>query len=447
MYGRDESYAGRLPPSHLFVSVARGESIRTFAVRPFVLWTALALVPLALLWAAGATAYVAFHDDILTALLAHEAEMQTAYEQRISEARAEVDRVASRQLLDQTSFEGRMHDLLSRQARLEQHDRMVEALATQLRPSGKAAPGALDAIDEVVKSKPASGGEGSARAFAPVPSAKPHPVDEPEKGESLSALPQNEADKRAAEMIAAARDPELNASARLGLLDFSLDRVERGQLQSLAGIETRAHGQAARLGAIVARTGLSADQLIAPAAGEVGGPFIPVDADAKAPPFERAEARAAREVALAESLRRLVLAMPVREPLAGGATVSSPFGYRLDPFLGRPALHPGVDLVQAYGSEIHATGAGRVIHAGWAGGYGQMVEVDHGNGIATVYGHMSEVLVAEGATVKAGDTLGRIGSTGRSSGPHLHYEVRLDGEPVDPTRFLEAGSDLASLAN
>jgi murein DD-endopeptidase MepM/ murein hydrolase activator NlpD len=122
--------------------------------------------------------------------------------------------------------------------------------------------------------------------------------------------------------------------------------------------------------------------------------------------------------------------------------VSSPFGYRPDPFLGRPALHPGVDLVQSYGSEIRSTAAGRVVHAGPMGGYGNMVEIDHGNGLATRYGHMSEVLVAEGEEVKAGAVVGRIGSTGRSTGPHLHYEVRIDGEPVDPERFLQAGADM-----
>ena len=113
-------------------------------------------------------------------------------------------------------------------------------------------------------------------------------------------------------------------------------------------------------------------------------------------------ARGARSRAR-RSAARLMPFMPVREPLLGEASVSSPFGYRPDPFLGRPALHPGVDLVQAYGSEIRATAAGRVVHAGWMGGYGDMVEIDHGNGLATRYGHMSEVLVSEGDEVKAGD--------------------------------------------
>jgi murein DD-endopeptidase MepM/ murein hydrolase activator NlpD len=134
--------------------------------------------------------------------------------------------------------------------------------------------------------------------------------------------------------------------------------------------------------------------------------------------------------------------MPLRRPLFGEASVTSPFGYRADPFLGRPALHPGVDLVQEYGAPIRATGAGKVIHAGPFGGYGNMVEIDHGNGLTTRYGHMSAVLVEEGQDVKPGDELGRLGSTGRSTGPHLHYEVRQDGEPVDPTRFLHAGEGL-----
>ena len=459
---REKFPKAQLPRSHYFVSVARGEAIRTLALRPFAIWGLLALLPLMLLWACGATAYIAFHDEMLAAFLSHEAQMQTAYEERISEARAELDRVASRQLLDQTSFEGRMHDLLSRQARIEQHDRVVEALATEVAP-GKDAPVAARAEApakpaaagiHVLDSNARSGASDSvftpaARASAPdaggivpVQPPKPHPADDAAKGESLSALPRSSGDKRAEELIAAAQNPDLDASARLGLIAFSLDRVERGQIETLAGIETQARSQTARIDAIVARAGLNADQLAPPSQkGGMGGPFIPLEADASAPEFEKAVSRAAHEVALADKLRRLIVYVPVREPLIGEMSVSSPFGYRADPFLGRPALHPGIDLVQNYGAEIKATAAGRVVHAGWMGGYGNMVEIDHGNGIATRYGHMSEVMVAEGDEVKPGAVLGRIGSTGRSTGPHLHYEVRLDGEPVDPARFLEAGAD------
>ena len=130
-------------------------------------------------------------------------------------------------------------------------------------------------------------------------------------------------------------------------------------------------------------------------------------------------------------------------PYSGEAVVTSPFGYRSDPFLGRPMLHAGVDLREPYGAEIHATAPGRVTHAGPMGGYGDMVEIDHGDGLATRYGHMAEVDVREGDEVAAGAPLGRLGSTGRSTGPHLHYEVRIDGEPVDPERFLRAGEGSA----
>jgi murein DD-endopeptidase MepM/ murein hydrolase activator NlpD len=392
--------------------------------------------------------------------------MQTAYEERVAEARAELDRVASRQLLDQTSFEGRMHELLSRQARIEQHDRLVEALAAEAGP----AKAPVLAVHADAPSKPTSASihllEQNARpgptdnvftpathsatpdagSIEPVIAPKPHPADEAAKGESLGALSPSPDDPQTQNLVAAEKNPALDASARLGLIAFSLDRVEGSQLRTLAGIETRARSQSARLDAIVARAGLSADQLSPPAqkGGGMGGPFIPIEADATAPAFDKAASRAAREVALADKLRRLIVYVPVREPLTGDVSVSSPFGYRPDPFLGRPALHPGIDLVQSYGAEIKATAAGRVVHAGWMGGYGNMVEIDHGNGIATRYGHMSEVLVAEGDEVKPGAVLGRIGSTGRSTGPHLHYEVRLDGEPVDPARFLDAGAPSAA---
>ena len=163
-----------------------------------------------------------------------------------------------------------------------------------------------------------------------------------------------------------------------------------------------------------------------------------------APAFDQALARVARDVATADRLKALMPFMPVRMPLLGDASVTSPFGYRRDPFLGLLALHSGVDLAQAYGAEIRATGAGRVTHAGPAGGYGIMVEIDHGNGLTTRYAHMSEALVEGGQEVAKGAVVGRMGSSGRATGPHLHYEVRVDGEPVDPERYLRAGAELSA---
>jgi murein DD-endopeptidase MepM/ murein hydrolase activator NlpD len=459
---RESFPRAKLPRSHYFLSIARGESVHTMAFRPLALWCAAALLPLAMLWASTTTLYIAFHDDMLDLYVARQVEMQNAYEDRLAEARAELDRVASRQLLDQNSFEGKMHDLLSRQARLEQHGSIVAELANQAttrdpliaedsHPRFKAPAAALNAIEAVSRSGPSDNVIApSARAFAPLPqaaarpaAAKPRPVDETR--ENLSAAPKSEIDAAQVDLAAAANNPDIDASARLGLVAYSLDKVERGQIAELGRIAQVARGSTARLNAVVARTGLDTDEMKVPEVkGGIGGPFIPASVDPDAPAFDKAAARAAREVELADRLRRLMPFLPVRTPLVGEMGVSSPFGYRPDPFLGRPALHPGIDLVQSYGAEIRSTAAGRVVHAGPMGGYGNMVEVDHGNGLATRYGHMSEVLVTEGEEVKAGAVLGRIGSTGRSTGPHLHYEVRIDGEPVDPERFLKAATDMAS---
>jgi murein DD-endopeptidase MepM/ murein hydrolase activator NlpD len=116
---------------------------------------------------------------------------------------------------------------------------------------------------------------------------------------------------------------------------------------------------------------------------------------------------------------------------------------RIDPFLSKPAMHTGLDLRAEIGDPVLATASGTVTIAGWTGGYGKMVEIDHGNGFATRYGHMSEIDVKVGQQVKLGETLGKVGTTGRSTGPHLHYETRIDGEPVDPQKFLTAGTKLA----
>ena len=122
--------------------------------------------------------------------------------------------------------------------------------------------------------------------------------------------------------------------------------------------------------------------------------------------------------------------------------MTSGFGIRLDPFTRTLAQHTGIDFRAQHGSPVRAAGAGRVTAAGPNGGYGRMVEIDHGNGVTTRYAHLSAITVSEGDTVAAGTTIGRAGSTGRSTGTHLHYETRIDGVPVDGQRFLKLGRRL-----
>ena len=117
--------------------------------------------------------------------------------------------------------------------------------------------------------------------------------------------------------------------------------------------------------------------------------------------------------------------------------INNEFGFRRNPFGGRTyEFHPGMDIDGERGENVLAPANGTVIKAGWTGGYGNMVEIDHGNGLTTRYGHMSRIEVEVGDTITRGQLIGLIGSTGRSTGPHLHYELRLDDRPVNPRHFL-----------
>ena len=145
-----------------------------------------------------------------------------------------------------------------------------------------------------------------------------------------------------------------------------------------------------------------------------------------------------------ERLNRTLALVPYRKPVIGEVEFTSGFGVRSDPFLGRPAMHTGLDFRAATGDPVRATANGKVVSSGWTGGYGRMVEIDHGNGLSTRYGHLSEIHVKIGDVIKIGQVIGAVGSTGRSTGPHLHYETRIDGDAVDPQKFLRAGVRLSS---
>ena len=218
------------------------------------------------------------------------------------------------------------------------------------------------------------------------------------------------------------------SSGRLAA-DGPLARVEQQQLEQAAlvarALDVRYQVTAAEL----KRLGIST-----PRAGDtaaVGGPFE--------------SAGNASFKALFDSWKKLdqlqdgVIAIPSDKPVQASVTFTSGFGVRSDPFHAGAAMHPGIDLSGAYGTPIYATADGTVLRAGWnSGGYGNLVEIDHGRGIATRYGHMSAILVQAGEHVTRGQQIGRMGSTGRSTGNHLHYEVRIDGRAVNPIPFMKS---------
>jgi murein DD-endopeptidase MepM/ murein hydrolase activator NlpD len=197
------------------------------------------------------------------------------------------------------------------------------------------------------------------------------------------------------------------------------------------------------LRATVRRTGINPDQLPKRREG-MGGPEIPLSqvriegiAD---PEFTEAFWRASAVMSQLDSLSSQMGHIPFTTPVAGAAfDRSSGFGPRIDPFTGRYAFHPGIDFAGPWGAVVTATAPGVVTFAGSDGGYGNMVEVDHGFGLHTRYGHLSRIMVAPGTKVAKGTVIGRLGSTGRSTGPHVHYEVWYNNIVRNPTNFIEAG--------
>ena len=164
--------------------------------------------------------------------------------------------------------------------------------------------------------------------------------------------------------------------------------------------------------------------------------------------YERETAeRAYRElIETSRQIEQMIKRIQSGEKNIGGSTgtmtwpaegeITSPFGWRVHPIFGTQRLHTGIDIGADYGDAIRAADGGVVIHADWMGGYGNAVIIDHGNGISTLYAHNSQLLVDEGQTVAKGQTVARCGSTGYSTGPHLHFEVRQNGSPVNPLNYL-----------
>lgn len=397
---------------------------RQFRLGPLAFWAAVSGVLIMALWSAGTASYFAFRDDLLTRLIARQAEMQYAYEDRITELRAQVDRLTSRQLLDQEQVEQRIEQIARRQATLESRAATLSGLPDHAPTASVRAPARPGPRADAAPTGSSRPGLGGATGVTPA------------AGERHSALDSRLAGGRAREAGRKTKGVE----ATLARLEDSLDRVETRQVASLAAMGEAYDAKARRMRGVLSDLGVNVGKAAAPALPvAVGGPFIPVALRPDANSFDRALQRVQLARVLVERLNRTLIAVPVRKPLSGEIDMTSGFGVRSDPFTRGAAMHSGIDFRGPVGEPVRATAAGIVSSTGVNGGYGRMIEVDHGNGFTTRYGHLSDILVSEGQTVRPGQLIGRVGSTGRSTGPHLHYETRIDGEAVDPQRFLRAG--------
>lgn len=242
--------------------------------------------------------------------------------------------------------------------------------------------------------------------------------------------------------ISGHRPPESVETVGSWLIDVAGDLTEAYQTQSTA-MEVLHDNMTTALSkgfATIDGTPLSDPEFagFSPSFG-IGGPSLEVSGDDHV--FERFQDRADRLMTLSQDWKALhsLLACAPLAPPVDYYNLTSPFGNRKDPFTKKPDWHEGVDLGAWPGTRVRATAPGVVTYAGRKGGYGRFVLVDHGCRIETAYGHLKSIDVKKGDIVDYRDTLGRVGSTGRSTGPHVHYEVRIEGKPVDPYQLIEAG--------
>jgi murein DD-endopeptidase MepM/ murein hydrolase activator NlpD len=388
---------------------------RQLRLGPLAFWVVVGTLVIMAVWGITTATYFAFSEDVLTRLVARQAEMQFGYEDRIAELRARIDRISGRQLIDQEQYEQKLEQILRRQAALE----------------GRA--GAMN-------------GEATGSIKQPA-----RPIGEPrglplkpsllnDKGAFLMPLDRGMPIDSRTSVLAKGGGGIAGAIARL---QASLDRVEQRRNSTVNSLAENYDSKARRIRGVLAELGLDFGKVtVADAGGAMGGPFLPAPMAKDALGFERQLHRVKTARAQIVRLTRAISSVPVRKPVDGDIEPASGFGVRMDPFTSSPAMHTGLDLHGETGDPVRATADGKVTTAGWSGGYGRVVDIDHGNGLSTRYGHLSSIDVRVGQSIRTGQIIGKIGSTGRSTGPHLHYETRVRGEAVDPNKFLRAGQKL-----
>lgn len=223
------------------------------------------------------------------------------------------------------------------------------------------------------------------------------------------------------------------------------EQLEGEQDQTLNQLEDKVVERSEQVRGVLSLTGVSTASLTSESDSQAGGPLVPQDLvtylrnSSLNPAFAQRVTQVAARIGKSRRLDQVANSTPLAPPLAVDYRETSGFGFRVDPFTGRPASHWGLDLAAFERAPVVATSPGVVSFAGQKNGYGNVVEIDHGYGFKTRYAHLRDIQVSRGERVAIGQRIGSMGSTGRSTATHLHYEVWFRGRVVDPVNFLRAG--------
>lgn len=227
------------------------------------------------------------------------------------------------------------------------------------------------------------------------------------------------------------------------------ERLATDQQETLSELEDSVVERSEQVRGVLRLTGVSMSALTGPEAdSEAGGPLVPQDLvtylrDSNLnPAFAQRVAQVAARIGESRRLGEIAESTPLAAPVAVDYRETSGYGQRIDPFTGRVAYHSGLDMAAFERAPVVSTSPGVVVYAGVRSGYGNCVEIDHGHGFKTRYGHLRDIQVTRGERVAIGQRIGSMGSTGRSTATHLHYEVWFRGRSVDPVNFLRAGRNV-----
>jgi murein DD-endopeptidase MepM/ murein hydrolase activator NlpD len=429
-------------------------------------------------WVAFTSVNVIFKDHIIAAKDRRYQQMQSTYENRVADLQLSYDELNNALVSAEDRFKASADELQTKQftiAKLLDRKGAVDSTLARINSDTGAADGgnsgrdtkptAMPPISGMMNNMP--GGEndtGASSVPQPALNAAPGAGGTSQLGimpETVEPQPRTARPTRASflddavshfaealfhpkpKMVGA---PHSNAPA-LRVLAQQTVRVERMSAEDtalLVGVDQQIAGRVGDLQSVLRRVGVDTDTLERQSSGGVGGPYIPIQ-DVRIDGISDAAFTTAYEGAVArtEQLDSLLDALhhvPLTTPVHGSQfQLTSGFGARVDPFSERFAFHSGVDFGGPWGSIVSATAPGVVVFAGPRNGYGNMVELDHGYGFHTRYAHLSSILVRIGARVEKGSPVGKLGSTGRSTGPHVHYEVWLADKVRDPSKFIEAG--------
>ncbi|WEK48680.1 MAG: peptidoglycan DD-metalloendopeptidase family protein [Candidatus Kaistia colombiensis] len=432
--------------------VTHGEGVRAIHIRPRTM--AIGGVCLLLLSSLyfGATAYLFFRDGLLNAaaerqnaIIAsqnvreareveasaiHEGEI-SAYEGQVAALRdkvgklnTEIESLNKTRSKESAGVDEKVRGLLDRQKELEARQKALAKVAEAARRAGLDVPVQPQAP---AKAKPAKGRKAAL---------------DPEITGSISPAVAKPSVQFADMGLRSPQAMPAVIAPRLDPLEDKIASMAADQDALVGGLMVGVSKRTQKIDAALRKLG----RRVPPAPSGIGGPFVPAPKGTISSPaeFRSDVATLTNQFDRLAKLRQIALALPLKRPLED-ADISSGFGTRRDPFLGRLATHTGIDFRAMSGLPARTVNAGTVIAAAFNGGYGNCVDVDHGNGVVTRYGHLRSISVKVGERVVAGQKIGTVGSTGRSTGPHLHYEIRIDGEAIDPMIYLRAGQEITSL--